>query len=662
MLIASLFIALIGGWQLLVAHDEDGQGIGVGGNGQPGNQTLVAMSFTPCTNGFAFTFPCRDIDLASFLPLANIGGGTGNDIWGWTDPLTGKEYALLGRSSGTSFVDITDSENPVYLGNLPKHSVDSIWRGLKVYQNHVFIVSEAHGHGMQIFDLTQLRSVVSPPVTFSETAHYAGFERAHTLEINQETGFAYAVGTRESCGGGMHMINIQNPTAPVFAGCVAEDGYVHETQCVIYHGSDAAYVGREICFNANEDTVTIVDVTNKSAPVQLSRTTYLGRGYTHQGWLTDDHDHFLLNDELDERDLHVPSRTRIFNVSNLDAPILTGLYDGPSTAIDHNNYVRGRYVFQANYRSGLRVLDTRNVAIPSLNEVGFFDVYPNDDAAAFNGSWSNYPFFPSGHIIVGGIEQGLFVLRPKVAYLNLIEGAGSFIRQQYADFLGRNPDPGGLGYWIRQITDCGANELCIHHRRIDVSAAFFVENEFQRTGSFIIRIYKGSLGRQPDYLEFSADRDLIVEGPNVEATKDAFANSWVTRPAFTQIYPASLTNEAYVNKLFDTAGLIPFTAERQQQINAMAAPTNRTRAEVLREVIEIYEFTTREYNPSFVLMEYFGYLRRNPDQGGYDFWLNVLNNREPGNYRGMVCSFITSAEYQKRFGPSISRTNVDCSQ
>lgn len=401
------------------AHDGD-KHIGEGGNGQPGGQPMSAMGLTPCVNGMAGTFPCHNVDLASFLPLASIGGGTGNDVWGWTDPLTNKEYALMGRSNGTAFVDITNAENPVYLGNLPTHGVDSVWRAIKVYGTYAFVVSEAPNHGMQVFDLTQLRNVTAPPVTFAETAHYNGFSRAHTITINEETGFAYANGVTSyadpaanKCARGLHIINLQNPTSPTFAGCFDADGYTHDSQCVIYRGPDEAYRGREVCFNSNEDTLTIVDVTDKKAPKQISRTVYSGSAYTHQGWLTDDQSLFLVDDELDEQKLKTKTRTHIFNVSDLDAPSITGFHEGTTGAIDHNLYILGRYAYQSNYRSGLRVLDISGASTATLQEVGYFDVYPADDNPAFNGTWSNYPFFKSGVVIVSGIEQGLFVLRPR---------------------------------------------------------------------------------------------------------------------------------------------------------------------------------------------------------------------------------------------------------
>jgi hypothetical protein len=241
---------------------------------------------------------------------------------------------------------------------------------------------------------------------------------------------------------------------------------------------------------------------------------------------------------------------------------------------------------------------------------------------------------------------------------NPINDAQWFVRQHYLDFLNREPDPGGLNYWTEQITRCGNDDLCLKAQRISVSAAFFIELEFQETGSFVYRFYKASYGRIPTYAEFVSDRSKVIGGANLEASKQAFASDWVSHAAFLQVYPATMTPAQFVNKLFDTAALVPYTAQRQQLINDMQ--NGKSRAQVLQDVIEIADFKTREYNPSFVLMQYFGYLQRDPDQGGYDFWLNVLNNREPNNYRGMVCSFITSREYQERFGLLLRRSNADC--
>ncbi len=259
--------------------------------------------------------------------------------------------------------------------------------------------------------------------------------------------------------------------------------------------------------------------------------------------------------------------------------------------------------------------------------------------------------------------------------LNQIDDARIFVRQHYLDFLNREPDPGGLDYWTNEITRCGSDAACIHSRRIGVSGAFFVELEFQDTGYYVYRFYKASFARQPNYTEFTSDRSKVIGGSSLEAKKQAFADEWVQRAAFLQAFPNTMSNTEVVNKLFDSAGLTAslYNPQRQQEIQAMNA--GRSRALILRNVIEIPDFKNindpgnpryselkqvSQYNPAFVLMQYFGYLRRNVDQGGYDFWLDVLNNREPNNYRGMICSFITSAEYQHRFGSAVTRTNADC--
>jgi hypothetical protein len=233
-----------------------------------------------------------------------------------------------------------------------------------------------------------------------------------------------------------------------------------------------------------------------------------------------------------------------------------------------------------------------------------------------------------------------------------------FVRQHYLDFLGREPDDGGLNYWSSQLANCGADAACIKQQRTAVSAAFFIETEFQETGSFVYRMYKASYGRQPNYAEFMPDRSRVVAGTDLEANKQAFADQWVLRDAFRIAYPDFMTPDDFVNKLFGKAGLA--TDASAQALAADLRAGTKTRAQVLRAIIDRQDFRGREYNPSFVLMQYFGYLRRDPEQGGYDFWLNVLDNKVPGNYRGMVCAFITSAEYQDRFNSTRTHNDSEC--
>jgi choice-of-anchor B domain-containing protein len=381
-----------------------------------------------CADGEAAGFECKDVKLLSFIPVQSIGGTRGVELsgnWGWTDPETGREYALIGRMDGTAFVDVTDPENPVYLGQLlrTEGSPGSFWREIKVYEDHAFIVSDGAGeHGMQIFDLTRLRNVTNTPQTFTEDAHYDRIHSAHNIVINEESGFAYATGSNggeQTCGGGLHMIDIRDPKNPQFAGCfsdpntgIQKTGYTHDAQCVVYNGPDAEHRGREICFSSNETALSIADVTDKQNPVPLSVAEYPNVGYTHQGWLTDDQRHLIMDDELDELNGLVDhTRTLIWDVTDLDDPLLLKEFLNPnSTAIDHNQYVVGDKVYQSNYVQGLRILDISDVENPK--EVGFFDTVPfGDNGTRFDGSWSNYPFFKSGTIVVNSGKEGLFLLK-----------------------------------------------------------------------------------------------------------------------------------------------------------------------------------------------------------------------------------------------------------
>ncbi|UCF27985.1 MAG: choice-of-anchor B family protein [Chloroflexota bacterium] len=388
-------------------------------------------SFTPCVQGYAGEFPCHKVDLLSYVPSADLGASFVNDLWGWTDPETGSDYALVGASEGTVFVDISDPKRPEVLGILPTASTvgGAFWRDIKVYADHAFVVSEFDDHPMQVFDLRELRGVTEYTV-FADTAQYfgpAGFEigHAHNININTDTGYAYIVGT-DSFAGGLHIVDIADPANPTFAGGFADHGYTHDTQCVIYQGPDEDYQGRELCFssNANFDgtpflnTLSIADVTDKANPVGIANAEYPGGedGYSHQGWLTPDQAYFLQGDELDELFFGVNTRTRIWDVTDLDNPTVIGVFDNDTTSIDHNIYIQGRYAFMSNYTSGLRVYDTKNVAAGELSEVAYFDVYPENDNASFEGgTWSNYPFFAQkGVVAVTSMDRGLFILQPRI--------------------------------------------------------------------------------------------------------------------------------------------------------------------------------------------------------------------------------------------------------
>ncbi len=381
-----------------------------------------------CEEGLAEGFDCDRVDLLSFIPREELGAPRGvrlNDVWGWTDPLTGSEYALVGRMDGIAFVDVTDAFNPRYLGNFAKTpgSRSNTWRDMKVYRDHMFVVADGAGqHGMQVFDLTQLRDVTEPR-EWEPTALYEDVASVHNVAINEETGFAYLVGASgggETCGGGSHIVDINDPLNPVFVGCFAHPntgrrntGNSHDTQCVIYHGPDEDYAGREICVNANETAISIADVTDKSNPVAVARAEYPNVAYAHQGWLTEDHAYFYSNDELDEVSGQVDAtRTLVWDLRDLDDPLLVREYYSETKVTDHNLYVRGDRLYMSNNRAGLRVLDISDPENPT--EAGSFDTTPwGEDAAGFDGTWSVYPYFESGTILLSSRREGLFLVKAR---------------------------------------------------------------------------------------------------------------------------------------------------------------------------------------------------------------------------------------------------------
>lgn len=367
-----------------------------------------------CENGMAGIYPCNDYDLVAHISLNDLGGigASGNDCWGWTDPTTQKEYALVCTSTGTSFIDISDPLNPVNLGQLPTQTSNSTWRDVKTYGNYAFIVSEASNHGMQVFDLTRLRNADTSnlPITFTSDANYTGFGNAHNIVINEANAYAYAVGTNTFFGG-PHFVDISDPLNPTAAGGYSSDAYSHDAQVITYNGPDTDYTGREILIGSNENEVVIVDVTDKSNPTRISTIDYANIGYTHQGWFTDDMRYFILGDELDERDFGGNTRTIIFDFADLDNPAFHMNYFGPTAAIDHNGYVKGDVLYLSNYTAGVRIVDIANIGAGSMTEIGFFDTYPDNNSTAFNGAWNVYPYFQSGNIIISDVNNGFFVIR-----------------------------------------------------------------------------------------------------------------------------------------------------------------------------------------------------------------------------------------------------------
>ena len=410
-----------------------------------------------CVDGRAAGFECDGIDLLAFISPEDLGAPTfgqcpppypelcANDIWGWTDPETARRYAIIGLPNGTAFVDLSEPAAPVRLGLLPTATASSSWRDVKAVGNVAVIVSEARGHGMQVFDLTRLRGLGEDAARrFEADARYTGFGSAHNVAVNEETMRAYAVGSRPSggfpseCGAaGLHAVDLSDPMQPAFLGCFSDaledagsnsPGYTHDVQCVVYRGPDADYQGRETCFASNENVVTIFEVNDAADARVVSQIEYPNDGYTHQGWLTEDQRYFLANDEFDELIAvnsgdPAPQRTLVMDVQDLDAPEFAFEYRSNLSTVDHNLYVLDGLAFQSNYESGLRVVSLDGLEDETLEEVAFFDTYTPGTSVNFAGQWSNYPFFGDGLVIVTDGETGFFILQMADAMVLDVEGA-----------------------------------------------------------------------------------------------------------------------------------------------------------------------------------------------------------------------------------------------
>lgn len=374
-----------------------------------------------CNNGMAGPYPCDGIDVMSAIDNATLGGSTasnieGSDIWGWTDPTTNREYALVCLTNSTAFVDVSNPLDPIFLGRLNSNAGTNFWRDVKVYNDYAFIVADGVGnHGMQVFDLARLRNVTNAPETFTADAIYTGVGSCHNIVINESEGVAYLVGCSSTNGGGPIFVDISNPLNPTFLGDYTAGGYSHDAQVVTYNGPDGDYTGKEIYIgsNGNTDRIVILDVTDKTNVIPISDFTYPDASYAHQGWFTEDQRYFILGDETDEIGFGFNTKTLVFDFTDLDNPTLSSTYFGPTPAIDHNGYVKGNEYFLANYRAGVRILDISNIssATDPMTETHFIDTFPASDGAAFNGVWSIYPYFASGNVIINDIESGLFVVR-----------------------------------------------------------------------------------------------------------------------------------------------------------------------------------------------------------------------------------------------------------
>ena len=482
------------------------------------SRTTRIAGRAPCVDGEAAGwYPCKDIDLLAFVPREEMegfpcpdSGKCFNDIWGWTDPVTGVEYALLARRDGVAFFDLSDPESPSFVGMLPATpgTIPSSWRDIKVVNDHAVIVGDSVGpHGMQVFDLSQLRDVTGSPVTFEPTALYDAFGSAHNVVVNDEADHVYIVGIQGSqdvpsgfsCGQGPHIVDMSDPAQPTFAGCynssvrgTTSSHYTHDAQCVRYSGPDTRYAGKDICFSSDETGGAITDVTNPASPEELGVFGYPNTHYAHQGWLTEDHRYLFVNDELDEYSGLTPStRTLIFDVQELDDPVFVGHWYGPTGAIDHNLYFHEGKLYEANYTAGLRVMDISydgELSPDAIREVAYFDVYPQSDEPYFAGSWSSYPWFESGIIAVSSMDYGLYILAPS---LSVVSAESEELPAEVA-LLGNYPNPFNPETTISYALPQGAEVRLAVYDLLGHEVAVLVDGS-QPAGQHTVRFDGGDL-------------------------------------------------------------------------------------------------------------------------------------------------------------------------
>ncbi|HEX2058820.1 MAG TPA: choice-of-anchor B family protein [Actinomycetota bacterium] len=383
----------------------------------PARAQTLAHGPAKCVRGEAAGFPCKGIDLLSHVTMGALEGGRVADVWGWVDPETKKEYAVLAGGGGVRFFDVSKPTEPVYLGRmLGKADGQLIWQEIEILNDHAYVVCDASPCGLQIFDLSRLRGVEGAlPVWRPDVVLPIG--TFHSIASNADTNHIFLNGGIVPVGGlptGTPLIfDVTQPLAPVPLGAMADDGYTHDSLCPTYKGVDKRFKGHEICFNFNEDTITVYDVTaNPMQPDQLARVTYDKASYVHSGALTKDQSYLISTDEGDEVDHLHPSTLYIWDVRKLDKPKLIGTFVASSLSIDHNVYSEQDALYHANYLNGFRILDLANASKGKLREVAWFDTRPMEDRAGFDGAWAAYPYLPSGNVLVGDMDGGLFVLRP----------------------------------------------------------------------------------------------------------------------------------------------------------------------------------------------------------------------------------------------------------
>lgn len=427
-----------------------------------------SQAAAPCTGNVSGGFPCQSVSLLSHLAFDALKPTStrANDIWGFTDLNTGREYAFIGVENGVAILDITDPTAPEQVG--APTGTSTTWRDIEIYQvfdasaqrwrAYAYVTADAVQDVLMLLDLSGLPNGI-------ERVDFQSDHRSAHTDYMLNSDFTYgisqtgetpvlAIAGSNLVGGNHRLYSLANPRAPALLS-VSASGYAHDlasfpikdarkdTQCVNAQSRPVC----QILTDFNENTVDVWDVTDPTSRQLLASQPYPNARFVHTGWWTDDGRYLYVNDELDERDLGLNTTIRIFDMTDLRTPALVGSWVGPTRAIDHNTYVKGNRLYFANYSEGLTILDITNPVAPV--RAGFFDTWPANSDTAFVGAWGVYPFFASGTIAVSDINSGLYLVHnetlttPRGAFS--VANAKISATEGQALAIGVNRNSGGTG-------------------------------------------------------------------------------------------------------------------------------------------------------------------------------------------------------------------------
>lgn len=447
----------------------------------------VAKRNEPCQGGSAGGLPCESLDLLSHTPLATFSTSPSeaNDIWGFFDLNTFREYVIIGLRNGYSIMDVTDPTAPVEVASFS--ATVTVWRDIKVLQRFdpvadrfeafAYVTADGAPDQLQIVDLRNLphsaqRLTAGGDFNAAHNVYLANAEFATGLPLPGTEPRLQIAGASVG-GGAIRQFDLDDPTNPQLSQ-VSPGGYAHDAASLRITGARTAQCANattlcEVVADFNESTIELWDVTNGANPVSLSSTPYANSSYTHSGWPTDDQNFLLVHDELDEQQRGLNTTVRIFSLANLQAPTLVATWSGPTRAVDHNGFARGNRYYMSNYTRGLTVLDITDPTTPT--EAAFLDTFAPSDADAFSGAWGVYPFLPSGTLAISDIDSGLYLGKDQ----SLETPAGMLVINQ-ADVGG---DEGSSLSW--QVSRVGGNtgEISVSYEFIPASTD---ETELPATG------------------------------------------------------------------------------------------------------------------------------------------------------------------------------------